>query len=102
MQWAGLACSPTSSSQKKRDSREERGDLEPKFTKQLRKCLWRAGKVAQLAGCLTRVGGAGVPNPAPHILGMMEQPIIPTLRRWTQEDQEFKVICGYIASLRPA
>lgn len=55
-----------------------------------------------MAGCLTRVGGAGVPNPAPHILGMMEQPVILTLRRWTQEDQEFKVTFGYIASLRLA
>lgn len=33
---------------------------------------------------------------------MVPVPVIPTLRKWRQENQEFKVVLGYTFSSRPA
>ena len=44
---------------------------------------------------------AMVSNPAPQKLGVKEQTVSLAFRKWRQEDYEFKVILGYIASSRP-
>lgn len=61
----------------------------------------RAWAVAQLEHCLPGLHEAPclIPNSINKI--WCRVPVIPTLRKWRQENQEFKVVLGYTFSFWP-
>lgn len=55
---------------------------------------------------VSRAAHLAYTKPGSHLLNSIHQawrhiPVVPALGRWRQEDEKFKIIFSYIASLRP-